>query len=119
MGRGAEDVIVFRLLEDARRAAIHQHEHLLQLFGDRRHGETVAGADIAQYDVDIVALIEVAQLLDLLGRAAVLVDDDRLDLQSAEAHFVVRRGPGTLVQLVDHELAAVAGRNAKTVGGRA
>ena len=117
MRGGAEDVVVFGFLEDARRAAIHQHQHLLQFFGDRRHGEAVAGADIAEHDIDIVALIEVAQFLDLLGRAAVLVDDDGLDLHAAEAHLLVRRGPGTLVQLVDDELAAVAGRHAETVRG--
>ena len=117
MRGGAEHVIVFRFLEDARRAAIHQHQHLLQFFGDRRHREAVAGADIAEHGIDIVALIEVAQLLDLLGRAAVLVDDDGLDLHAAEPDLLVGRGRGALVQLVDDELAAVAGRDAETVGG--
>ena len=77
MRGGAEHVIVFAFLEDARRAAIHQHQHLLQLFSDRRHREAVAGADIAEHDIDIVALVEIAQFLHLLGGAAVLVDDDR------------------------------------------
>ena len=117
MRGGAEHVIVFRFLEDARRAAIHQHQHLLQLFGDRRHRKTVTGADIAEHDIDIVALIEIAQFLDLLGRAAVLVDDDGLDLHAAEPDLVVRRGRRALVQLVDDELAAVAGRDAETVRG--
>ena len=117
VGGGAEHVVVFRFLEDARRAAIHQHQHLLQFFGDRRHREAVARADIAEHDIDIVALIEVAQFLHLLGRAAVLVDDDGLDLHAAESDLVVRCGGGALVQLVDDELAAVAGRHAETVGG--
>ncbi len=118
MGCGAEHIIVFRLLEDAGRAAIHQYQHLFQFFGDRRHRETVAGADIAEHDIDMVALIEVAQFLDLLGGAAVLVDDDGLDLHAAEADLVVRRGRGSFVQLVDDELAAVTGRDAETVRGR-
>ena len=96
MRRGAEHIIVFRFLEDARRAAIHQHQQLLQLLGDRRHRKAVAGADIAEHDVDIVALIQVAQFLHLLGGAAVLVDDDRLDLHAAEPDLLVRRGAAPL-----------------------
>ena len=115
MRGGTEHVVVFRLLEDARRAAIHQHQHLLQFFRDRRHGKAVAGADIAEHDVDIVALIEVAQFLHLLGGAAILVDDDGLDLHAAKPDLVVRRGRRSLVQLVDDELSAIAGRDAETV----
>ena len=118
MGGGAEHVVVFAVLEDARRAAIHQHQHLLQLFRDRRDRKAVAGADIAEHDVDIVALVEVAQFLHLLGGAAVLVDDDGLDLHAAEADLLVRRGRRALVQLVDDELRAVAGGNAETVRRR-
>jgi hypothetical protein len=115
MGCGAEHIIVFRFLEDARRAAIHQHQHLLQFFGDRRDSQAVTGADIAEHDVDIVALIEVAQFLHLLGRAAVLVDDDRLDLHAAEPDLLVRLWCRALVQLVDDVLPTVARGHAKTV----
>src|SRR5438128_796136 len=115
---GADHVVVFGLLGDARRAASHQYQHLLQFFRDRCDGQAIAGADIAEHDVDIVALVEVAQLLHLLGGAAILVDDDGLDLHAAEPDLFVRRGRGALVQLVDDELTAVAGGDAKTVGGR-
>ena len=118
MGGGAEHVIVFALLEDARRSAIHQHQHLLQFFCDRRDGKAVAGADIAEHDVDIVALVEIAQFLHLLGGAAVLVDDDGLDLHAAEPDLLVRRGRRALVQLIDDELRAVAGGDAETVRRR-
>jgi len=90
MRGGAEYIIVLRFLEDARRAAIHQHQHLFQLFRDRGDREAVAGADVAKHDIDIVALVEVAQLLDLLGGAAILVDDHRLDLHAAEPDLLVR-----------------------------
>ena len=118
MGSSAEYIIVLGLFEDARRSAIHQHQHLLQLFGDRRHGKAVARADIAEHDVDIVALVKVAQLLHLLGGAAVLVDDDGFDLDAAEADLLVRRGGRPLVQLIDDELRAVAGGNAKAIRRR-
>ena len=118
MRGGAEHVVVFGFLEDARRAAIHQHQHLLQFFGDRRDRKAVAGADIAEHDIDIVALIEVAQFLHLLGGAAVLVDDDGLDLHAAETDLLVRGGRRAFVQLVDDELRAVAGGNAETVRRR-
>jgi hypothetical protein len=117
MRGGAEHIIVFRLLEDARRAAIHQHQHLLQLFGDRRHREAIAGADIAEHDVDVFALIEVAQFLHLLGGAAVLVDHDRLDLHAAEADLVVGRRRRAFVQLIDDELPAIARGHAKAFRG--
>ena len=113
---GAEHVVVFGFLKNARRAAIHQHQHLLQLFRNRCHRKAIAGADIAEHDIDIVALVQVAQFLHLLGGAAVLVDDDGLDLHAAEPDLLVRRGGGALVQLVDDELRAVAGRDAKAVG---
>ena len=118
MGRGAEHIIILGFLEDARRAAIHQHQHLFKLFRYRRDGEAIAGADIAKHDVDIVALVEVAQLLHLLGGAAVLVDDDGFDLDAAEADLLVRRGGRPLVQLIDDELRAVAGGNAKAIRRR-
>ncbi len=118
MRGGAEYVIVFRLLEDARRAAVHQYQHFLQLFGNRRDREAVAGADIAEHDVDLLALIEIAQLLHLLGGAAVLVDHDGLDLHAAEADLVVGRGALALVQFIDDELTAVAGGDAKALGRR-
>ena len=118
MGGGAEHVVVLAVLEDARRSAIHQHQHLLQLFRDRCDSKAVTGADIAEHDVDIVALVEIAQFLHLLGGAAILVDDDGLDLHAAEADLLVRRGRRALVQLIDDELRAVAGGNAETVGRR-
>ena len=118
MGGSAEHVVVFAVFENARRSAIHQHQHLLQLFRDRRDSKAVAGADIAEHDVDIVALVEITQLLHLLGGATILVDDDGLDLHPAEADLLVRRGGRPLVQLIDDELRAVAGGNAEAVGRR-
>ena len=87
----------------------------LQFFCDRSHGEAVAGADITDHDIDIVALIEVTQFLHLLGGAAILVDDDGLDLHAAEPDLFVRRWCRPLVQLVDDELRAVTGGDAETV----
>src|SRR6266566_185217 len=63
------------------------------------------------------ALIEVTQLLDLLGRAAVLVDDNRFDFHAAEPDLLVRSGGSAFVQLVDDKLSAVAGRHAETISG--
>ena len=67
---------------------------LLQLLGRRRHREAVARADVADHRVDVLALERVAQLLDLLGGAAGLVDEIDFDLQAAEADLVVGLGRG-------------------------
>ena len=117
MRGGTEHIIVFPFLEDARRATIHQHQHLFQFFRNRRNRETIARADIAEHGIDIVALIEVTQLLDLLGRAAVLVDDNRFDFHAAEPDLLIRSGGSAFVQLVDDKLSAVAGRDAETISG--
>jgi hypothetical protein len=76
---GAEHVAVLAVLEDARRAAVVKDEEFLHLLGDRCHRQAVAGAHVADDRVHLLAVVEVAQLLHLLGRAAVLVDVDRLD----------------------------------------
>jgi len=116
VGSRAEDVVVFRFLEDARRSAVEQEQRLLQFFRDGSNRKAVAGADIADDGIDIVALIEVAQFLHLLGRAAVLVDDDGLDLHAAEADFIIWSRPGTLVQFADDEFGSLAGRDAEALG---
>ena len=63
----------------------------LELVGERRDRETVAGRDIADDRVDVLALDEVAVLGDLLGRAAGLVHDHHLDRSSVDALLVVGR----------------------------
>ena len=114
--RGAEHVVVLAVLEDARRAAVVEDEELLQLLGHRRHRQAVARADVADHRVDLVAVVQVAQLLHLLGGAAVLVDIDRLDLHAAEADLVVRRRRGAGVEGLDHHLGAVDRRDAEALG---
>jgi hypothetical protein len=114
----AEHVAVFPVLEDARRAAVVEDQELLHLLGDRRHGEAVAGADVADHRVHPLAVVEVAHLLHLLGRAAVLIDVDRLDAHAAEADLVVGRGSLALVESLDHHLRAVDRRHTEAFGGR-
>ena len=113
-----EDVFELVLLEDARRAAIHQHEHLFQLLGRRRHGEAITRADVAENRVDVIALERVAQLLDLLGGAAGLVDQIDFDLEAAEPDLVVGLDHGSGVERVDHRLGAVPCRLAERFRGR-
>ena len=88
----AEHVVVFGFLKDAWRAAIHQHQHLFQFLRNRSHRQAIARADVAEHDVDLLALIQVAKFLDLLGRPAVLVDNHRLDFHAAKPKLVVGSG---------------------------
>ena len=74
-----------RLLEDPRRAAVEEHGQDLELLGDRRDREAAARRDVADDRIDVLALHEVAQLGDLGGRAARLVDVDRLDLEPGDS----------------------------------
>ena len=114
--RGAEHVLVLAVLEDARRAAVVEEEELLHLLGRGRDREAVARADVADDGVDLLAVVQVLQLLHLLGGAAVLVDVDGLDLHAAEAGLVVGRRRGALVEGVDQHLGAVDRGNAEALG---
>ena len=114
--RGAEHVLVLAVLEDARRAAVVDEEELLHLLGRGRDREAVARADVADDGVDLLAVVQVLQLLHLLGGAAVLVDVDGLDLHAAEAGLVVGRRRGALVEGIDQHLGAVDRRDAEALG---
>src|SRR6185312_14119303 len=84
-GAWPEDVVVTRILEDARRAAIEEHGELLQLLGDGRDTEAAPRRHIADHGVDAAALDQVAEILHDLARRAGLVDEDRFDLGAGEA----------------------------------
>jgi len=113
VGGGAEDVFELVLLEDAGRAAVEQNEKPLELFGRGRDREAVAGADIAQHRVDMIAFERVAHLLDLLGGAARLVDQLQLDLQAAEPDLVVGLGQAPGIERIDDGLDGLHGRLAE------
>ena len=107
MRRGAEEVVIRRVLEDARRPAVEEDGQLLQLFRERRDGEAVAAGDVADHQVDVLPLHEVAVLAHLLRRAARLVDEHELDRRSAEALFRVRRGKLACIQRLDQHFRRI------------
>jgi hypothetical protein len=59
----------------------------------------------------VLALDQVAQLGDLGGRAAGLVDVDRLDLEAADTLSIVGRGQLAGVDRLDRQLGGVPGWN--------
>ena len=118
MGGGAEDVFELVLLEDAGCTAVEENQKPLEFLGRRRNGEAVAGADIAQDRVDMIALEGVTQFLDLFGGAASLVDELNFELQAAEADLVVGLGQAPGIERIDDRLGALHGRLAERFGRR-
>ena len=116
--RRAEHVFARLLLEDARRAAIEIDRQRLELFGHRRDREAASRRDVADHRVDLVALHQVAEFGDDLRGRAGLVDEFRLDLGAAEPDRVVGRGRRAGIERLDHDLGAVAARNAERARGR-
>jgi hypothetical protein len=111
--RHAEDVVVARLLEHPRRAAVDEDGELAHLLRHLRDRQAVAARDVAEHQVDAAPLDEVAELGDLLGRPSRLVDEERHDARSGEAGRVVGRRHRAGVEGVDDELGAVARRDAE------
>jgi hypothetical protein len=117
MRGGAKHVFVVALLEYPGRAAVVQDQEPFHFLGRRRHREAVAGTHVPHHRVDLFAVVEVLQFLDLLGGAAGLVDVDRLDLQAAEALLVVRGRRLTGVEGFDQDFGAIDRGDAETFGG--
>ena len=116
MRPSAEHVLVTRIFEDARRAAVEQNRDLLHLFGYRRDGQAVAARDVADDEIDIAALDQIAVLAHLLGGTTRLVDDHQLHRRAAEALGVVRRRRLARVQGFDDGLGRQLGRHAERPG---
>jgi hypothetical protein len=118
-GAGAEQVLVARVLEDARCTAVEEHGELLQLLGERRDREAVAAGDVADHHVHVVALHEVAILVHLLRGAAGFIHQQHLDRGPAESLLRIGRGQLAGVDGIDDELGAVARGHSEGPGGRA
>ena len=118
VGAGAEQVLVARVLEDARRAAVEENGELLQLVGQRSDRETVAGGDVADHRIDVLPLDQVAVLGHLLGRAAGLVDDHDLDRRAVDALARVGRRQRAGVERLDGEFGRIPRRHAERPGRR-
>ena len=116
VAHGAEQV--FRLLhqffEDPRRAADRHQGENLDLLGDARHRRAGSRRDVADDQVDAVLLHLVAQLGDLLGAAAGLVVDQRLDLATGKPHAVIGRRKLAVVDPADDQLDALFRRDAES-----
>ena len=119
MSAGAEQVLVARVLEDARRAAIEEDRQLLELIGERRNRQAVAGGDVSDHRIDILTLHQIAILRHLLGRAAGLVDDGGFDGHAVNAFGRIRRRQRTGIERLDGELRRVARGHPERSGGRA
>ena len=115
-GRSAEHVLVARVLEYARRAAVEEVGELLELLGDRRDRQAVAARDVADHQIDVVALHEIPELGDLRGAGARFVHHHDLDPGAAETRLAVGRGRFARIQLVDHEIRGVLRRHAEGRG---
>ena len=113
---GTEHVLVARVFEDARRAAVEQNRELLQLFGHWRDRQAIAARDVADDDIDRGD--KIAELGDLLLRTAGLVDDHELDRSAAEALLRVGCRHGAGIKQLGRQLGSIAGRNAERAGGR-
>ncbi len=115
-GNGAENVLVIPVLEQPGGSADGNHGQRFQLVGHRRDRQAVPAGDVADHRVHLVALDKVAEFGDLLGRSAALVDVLGLDGGAGHALGVVGSGKGAPVDGVDHDLHAIAGRNAEGSG---
>ena len=109
----AEHVFARLLLEDARRAAHVENGELLQLLRHRHDRQAIARRHVAEHDVDLVALHEVAILRHLLGGRAGLVDVFDLELGAAEPDLVVGRRELAGVEVLDQDLGRVAPGNSE------
>ena len=118
-GRGAEHILVVRVLEYARRAAIEEIGEFFQLFRDRCDRQAIAAGDIADHQIDFVALHQIAVLGDLCDGGARLVDKLRLDLRPAETFGRIGGRRLARVQHLDHDLGRVARRHAEGRSRRA
>ena len=116
---GAEHVLVAALLEHARSAAVEQHGELLHLLGHRRDGQAIAAGDVADDEVDVLPLHQVAELAHLLGGPARFVDDYQLQGGAAEAAGVVGRRRLAGVEGLDDGLGRDLRRHAKWARSRA
>ena len=112
----AEHVFARLLLKYPRRAATVKHSEFLQFLRDRYDGEAIARRDIAEDDVDIVALHEVPILRDLLRGRAGLVDVFHLDLGPAEADLIVGGWELAGVEVLNQNFRGVASRYSERRG---
>ena len=117
-GAGAEQVLVARILENARRSAIEEDRQLLELLGNRGHCEAIAAGDVADHHIRVVALDEIAVFVDLLRRAAGLVDEDSLDRRAGEPLGGMGRGKLAGIERFDDHLGPVARRYAERASRR-
>jgi hypothetical protein len=107
----------FRKVGRSRRAAIYQHQHL---FSSSAIGAT-ARQSRSRYSRARHRHCRADKGCAIPGpvcSAAVLVDDDGLNLQAAEPDLLIGQWGGSRLQLVDDISRAIAGGNAKTVRSR-
>ena len=81
--------MVFVFLKDTGRAAVVEDQEALHFLGHRRNRQAVARAYVAHDHINFLTFIQIAQLLNLLGRAAGFVDIHGLNLHPGKARFVV------------------------------
>ena len=113
MGGRAKHITVLAVFKNAGSSAVVKNQKFFHFFSNRRHGKTIARANISDHRIDLVTIVKSAHLLHLLGRSAVFVHINRLDPHSAEAHLVIGRGRLALVEGINQHLCAIDRRHAK------
>ena len=112
----SEHIVVFVVFKNTRCTAVIQNEEFFHFLGHWGYCQTVARTHITHHGIDLVAVVQVAHLLNLFGSATVFVNVNGFNFHAAKTRLVVWRRRSTFVECVNHNLGAIDSGNTKAIG---
>src|SRR5262249_48929922 len=110
------NIFMGSVFENARRATIEKNCQLLELFCNRRYRQAVSAGNIADDEINVLALHQIAIFAHLPGGAACFVDEHQRDRCTAEPGCRIRRRCLPRVDRLSEKLGAVACGNPERPG---